>query len=138
MGGYIVVNHPINPYGRVGNETPSVRLWQRNQEVTARIQVALRPNRPSLRLHHMARNRQPQPGPTGLTRSRLVHPVEPFEDPPQMLRRNSRSEVPHAELHHPTLIPANLGNLSRAHHHPALSCVASPAILDPILNQISQ
>src|ERR1039458_1653010 len=112
----------LNPQSRIhrcdgriprSGSARSLRAGQGDQKITARIQLALRPDRPTLRLHHMPRDGQPQPRAARLPRPRFIYPVEPLEDPPQVFRRNPLPEVPSAQLH-----PVQrLGDLAPAHPH---------------------
>ncbi len=96
---YNRINAPINSFSPLRVTLRSSNPRQHNQKIASSIQLALRPNRSPLRLHHVPRNRKPQPRPARLPRPRLIHPVKPLEDPPQVLRSNPLPKVPHAELH---------------------------------------
>src|SRR5580658_10372559 len=71
---------------------------KREMEGRARTQFAFAPDAPAVRLHDVLHDRQPQTRPAGVTRARLVDPVETLKDAVEMLESDALAEVLHHEL----------------------------------------
>lgn len=113
-------------WSRTGRPTPSCRR-QRKHKRTPVIQLALRPNRPSMRTHNVLRNRQSEPSPAGFSGPRLIHAIEPFKQSRQMLRRNPAAKVLYIKL------DPWLRRPSSEFHPPA-----APSILHGIVDKVRE
>src|SRR5204863_380001 len=67
-------------------------------------QLTLHLHRSPMRLHHMLHNRQPQPRPTHLARSRPIHSIKSLKNSRQILRRHANPIITHLN-HHLAPIP---------------------------------
>src|SRR5207249_5278123 len=83
-------------------------LAGRRQEARARMSIlplpGLDPDVAAVRLGDVADDRQPETSPTRRAAARLVHAVEPLEDPFEVARRNADAVV--AYLDHPAILSA--------------------------------
>ena len=76
-----------------------LRHGQRKVDGSALPQLAFEPEFATMGLHQMLDDRQPQAGPTELTRAGFIHPVEAFGDAWQIDRRDADASIDDPHVH---------------------------------------
>ena len=71
--------------------------WQSNSERGSRAQLTLDLNRAAVKIGHVPNNREAQSGTSGIPITCIINPVEPFEQPREVSRRDTHTRIHHGD-----------------------------------------